>query len=91
MQRVLITGACGAIVQRVLPGLAERFELTLTDIRDTTFDGTKVPGVHRVDLLDNDRSVYRELFRGHDAVMDAGFVPAEGGLLAGLGTGPDRF
>jgi nucleoside-diphosphate-sugar epimerase len=91
MKKVLITGACGAIVQRVLPGLAERFELTLLDIRDTTFDGTKVPGVHHVDLLENDRTNYRDLFRGHDAVIHSGFVRADGGLLAGIGSGPDRF
>ncbi|HKJ85577.1 MAG TPA: NAD(P)-dependent oxidoreductase [Spirochaetia bacterium] len=91
MKRIAITGACGRIIQRVLPGLAERFEVTLLDLRDTTFDGERVEGVHKVDLLDNDRTKYRELFRGHDAVIHSGFVRAPHGGMAGTGDGPELF
>lgn len=91
MKKLLVTGACGAIAQRVLPGLSERFELTLLDLRDTDFNGNPVAGVHHVDLLENDRTLYRELLRGHDAVLHSGFVRAREGGLAGTGSGPDRF
>ncbi len=91
MKRVAITGACGRIIQRVLPGLAERFELTLLDLRDTTFDGEQVDGVHKIDLLENDRTKYRELFRGHDAVIHSGFVRAPHGGMAGTGAGAELF
>ncbi len=90
-QRVVVTGACGRIIERVMPGLAERFDLTLVDIRDTDFDGKPVPNVHKVDLLDNDRAAYRELFRGHDAVIHSGFVRSSDGGRAGTGAGSERF
>ena len=86
-----MTGACGEIAQRVLPGLSEHFELTLLDIRDTTLDGTKLKGVHQIDLLNDDRTAYRELFRGHDAVIHSGFVRAPEGGMAGTGNGPETF
>jgi hypothetical protein len=91
MTRVAVTGACGAIAQRVLPGLAERFALTLLDIRDTSFDGSHVSNVHHVDLLNDDRTEYTELFRGHDAVLHCGFVREPTGGLAGTGNGPELF
>ncbi|MFW5688736.1 MAG: NAD-dependent epimerase/dehydratase family protein [Spirochaetota bacterium] len=90
-QRVAVTGACGVIMQRVLPGLAEHFDLTLVDVSDTTRAGERVEGVHRLDLLDNDRTAYRELFRGHDAVIHSGFVRAPEGGAAGTGGGPEAF
>lgn len=86
-----MTGACGEIAQRVLPGLSEHFELTLLDIRDATPQGARVEGVHRIDLLNNDRTAYRELFRGHDAVIHSGFVRAPEGGMAGTGNGPETF
>lgn len=89
--KVVVTGACGVIVQRVLPSLAERFELTLLDVRDSTFDGRRVEGVINADLLDNDRSNYREIFAGHDAVIHAGFVREPAGGLPGHGSGAERF
>ena len=90
-KRVVITGACGRIIERVLPELSQHFELTLVDVRDTTFDGKPVPGIHKVDLLDNDRTAYRELFRGHDAIIHSGFVRAPDGGIAGTGAGRETF
>lgn len=89
--RIVVTGACGRIARRVLPGLAAQFELTLLDLRDTDFDGNPVPGVHRIDLLDDDRHAYRELFRGHAAVVHSGFVRPPDGGMAGTGAGPGTF
>ncbi len=90
-KRVVVTGACGRIIERVLPGLSEHFDLTLVDVRDTNFDGEPVPGVRTIDLLDNDRAAYRELFRGHDAVIHSGFVRSGTGGAAGTGGGPQDF
>ena len=90
-KRVVVTGACGRIIERVLPGLSEQFDLTLVDIRDTDFDGKPVAGVRPIDLLDNDRTAYRELFRGHDAVIHSGFVRSAKGGSAGTGGGPEDF
>ncbi|MFW6292605.1 MAG: NAD-dependent epimerase/dehydratase family protein [Spirochaetota bacterium] len=90
-QRVVVTGACGRVAQRVLPGLSAHFDLTLVDVRDTTFDGEHVSDVHLIDLLNDDRSAYRELFGGHDAVLHSGFLRSADGGRAGTATGPETF
>ncbi len=89
--RVVVTGACGRIIERVLPGLAAEFDLTLVDIRDTDFNGNPVEGVHKIDLLDNDRTAYRDLFRGHEAVIHSGFVRSPKGGRAGTDAGSETF
>ncbi len=78
-RKVIITGACGIIMTRVLPALGERYDLTLLDKRDTNRDGEKVEGVILTDLLDRNRDRYREHFRGADAVIHSGFVRAKEG------------
>jgi hypothetical protein len=90
-KRVIVTGACGRIAQRVIPGLQKEFDLTLLDVRDTTFDGETVPGVNHIDLLDNDLTACRELFRGHDALLHCGFLRAPNGGRAGTASGPETF
>jgi nucleoside-diphosphate-sugar epimerase len=90
-KRVVVTGASGRIAQRVLPGLAEHFDLTLVDLRDTNDVGEPVEGVHKVDLLNDDRTAYAELFRGHDAVIHSGFIRSPEGGAAGSGRGPEMF
>ncbi len=89
--KLIVTGACGVIAQRVIPGLSHHFELTLLDVRSTDFYGNQVSGVRHVDLLDPDRTAYRALFRGHDALLHCGFLRPTGGGGAGTGHGPDRF
>jgi hypothetical protein len=78
-RKVVITGACGFIMTRVLPALRERYDLTLLDKRNTNPDGEKVEGVILTDLLNRDRDSYREHFRGVDAVIHSGFVRAKEG------------
>lgn len=73
-KRVVLTGACGVIASKTRPALAERYDLVLVDVRTTDPDGNHVDGVHHADLLTRDRSAYRELFRGADAVVHSGFV-----------------
>ena len=71
---VAVTGACGVIAGRVLPALAERYELRLLDKRNTGPDGSTIEGVTLVDLLDRNRDAYRAHFRGVDTVIHSGFV-----------------
>ena len=75
--RVLVTGAAGYIAGLLLPGLRDRYDLTLLDVRTTDRHGNPVQGVRIVDLLNRDRGIYREHFRGVDAVVHCGFVRAD--------------
>ncbi len=87
-RRVLITGATGYIAGRLLPGLRERYDLTLTDIRTTGRDGTPIAGVQAANLLQDDPEALRPLFRGQDSVIHLAFnrdprpTPSGSGLAA---------
>jgi hypothetical protein len=77
-RRVVITGAAGYVAQRMHAALAERWDLVLVDVRDTTRDGRKIPNLVLADLTQRDRDAYRQHFRGADAVIHCGFVRAPG-------------
>jgi hypothetical protein len=77
-RRVVLTGACGYVAQRMFAELAERWELVPIDVRATTKDGKAVPGLVVADLTERDRDRYRHLFRGADAVIHCGYVSAAG-------------
>jgi NAD+ dependent glucose-6-phosphate dehydrogenase len=73
-RRVLVTGASGYIASQILPGLRERYDCTLVDVRDTDRDGKPVEGIRIADLTQKDLDVNRELFRGIDAVVHLGYI-----------------
>lgn len=77
-KRVVVTGASGYIVQRMWSELEERYDIVALDSRSTTTDGKEVPGIRVCDLARSDRELYREHFRGADAVIHSAFVSAEG-------------
>ncbi len=77
-KRVVLTGACGYIAQRMMRPLAERYDLVCLDVADKTRDGKAVPNLHIADLSDPDRDRYRAHFRGADAVLHCAFVAAPG-------------
>ena len=77
-KRVVITGASGYIIQRMWSELTERYEIIALDSRETTSDGKKVPGIRVCDLTQRDRKLYREHFKGADAVIHSAFVSAPG-------------
>ncbi|HTO11174.1 MAG TPA: NAD-dependent epimerase/dehydratase family protein [Candidatus Binatia bacterium] len=77
-RRVVLTGACGRVAQRMFKPLAERWDLVSIDVRDKGPDGAPVPSVIIADLTDPDRNAYRQHFRGADAVIHCGFVRAPG-------------
>ena len=75
-RRVVLTGACGYIVQRMLPELQAQWDVVLLDVRETLRDGSRLEGVRVCDLLEKDRSAYRHHFEGADAVIHSGFASA---------------
>ncbi len=77
-KRVVLTGACGYVAQRMIDALGQRYDLVCLDVSDETGDGTAVPGVRIADLTDPDRDAYREHFRGAEAVVHCAFVRAPG-------------
>lgn len=92
-RKVLITGATGYIATRLLPGIRDRYDLTLVDIRGTTRDGTPVEGVTIADVLRDDPETLRPLFAGQDSVIHLAFnteprpAPREGRLAANSAAG----
>jgi hypothetical protein len=87
-RKVLITGATGYIATRLLPGIRDRYDLTLADIRATRRDGTAVEGVQIADFLRDDLESLRPYFKGQDSVIHLAFnsvprpAPREGQLAA---------
>jgi len=77
-RRVVLTGAAGYVAQRMYKALTERWDVVPIDVRDTTRDGAKVPGMVISDLTRPDRNAYRQHFKGADAVIHCGFVRAPG-------------
>ncbi len=77
-KRVVLTGACGYVAQRMIEPLRERYDLVCLDVVDKTRDGTEVPDVQIADLSGRDRDRYRAHFRGADAILHCAFVQAPG-------------
>jgi nucleoside-diphosphate-sugar epimerase len=75
-RRVVVTGAAGYVAQRMWKELSARWDLVPIDVRDTTRDGVKIPGIIVADLTRPDRNEYRQHFSGADAVIHCGFVSA---------------
>ncbi|HCV24883.1 MAG: NAD-dependent dehydratase [Gemmatimonadetes bacterium] len=73
-RRLLVTGATGTIATRILPDLAERYDLVLLDVKSTDREGNTVEGVIEADLLDRNRDNYRSHFEGVDAVLHCAFI-----------------
>ncbi len=78
-KRVVLTGACGYVAQRMLRALVERYELIALDIRAEDKGSAAIPGLVQCDLTNPDRDTYREYFRGADAVVHCAFVSAPNG------------
>lgn len=76
-RKVVVIGAAGYIAGLLLPAFRERYDLTLLDIHSNDRDGNAVEGVEIADLLVRDRDVYRNHFKGVDAVVHCGFVGAD--------------
>ena len=75
-RRVVVTGAAGYVAGLMLPGLRQRYDLTLLDVRGKDRDGNPVAGLVAADLTGKDRGAYRVHFAGADAVVHCAFVKA---------------
>ncbi len=71
-----MTGAAGYVARQLLPALRERYELRLTDVRDTNRQGEKVPDVVVHDLSHLDLERHRHLFSDLDAVVHLAYNSA---------------
>ncbi|MBT3342590.1 MAG: NAD-dependent epimerase/dehydratase family protein [Gemmatimonadetes bacterium] len=72
--KLVVTGATGTIATRILPDLAERYDLILLDVKSTDRQGNTIEGVIEADLLSRDRDGYRHHFEGADAVLHCAFI-----------------
>ena len=89
---VLLTGASGYVAAQMLPAFRERYDLRLVDVSDRDVNGKRVQGVEVADLIDPDRSVYRRLFEGVDAVVHLGYKHSrQGGPGGGDAPQIERF
>lgn len=77
-RRVVLTGAAGYVAQRMFRELTARWDVVPIDVTPTTREGAPVPGIVIADLTQPDRDLYREHFRGADAVIHCGYVRAPG-------------
>jgi hypothetical protein len=76
--RVLLTGATGYIAGQLLPAFRERYELRLTDVRNTNRDGQPVEGVVVADLLEGDTATVDQLVAGVDAIVHCAYYRPNG-------------
>ena len=73
-KKVLITGACGVIATKILPGLREIYDLKMTDIKNIDVNDERIENIQTANLLDENRDNYRHLFRDMDAVIHSAFI-----------------
>jgi hypothetical protein len=73
-RKVVVTGAAGRMAGLILDDLRERYDLLPLDVRSSNDAGEAIDGIQQVDLLNKDRSAYREFFRAADTVCHFGFV-----------------
>jgi hypothetical protein len=72
-KKIVITGASGAVIGRVLPLLRQEYDLVLLDKYDTDSTGQVIEGIHKVDLVNQTRDEYRHFFKGAYAVIHAAY------------------
>ena len=73
-KKIVITGAAGGVIGRILPALRELYDLVLLDIYDKDQSGQPVEGIHKVDLINSNRDDYRRYFKNADMVIHTAFT-----------------
>jgi uronate dehydrogenase len=73
-KKIVITGAAGAVIGRVLPMLREMYELVLLDVYDMDSTGHKIEDIQRVDLVNPNRDDYRGYFKDADVVIHTAYM-----------------
>ncbi len=77
-KKIVLTGACGYMAQRMWDELMERYDVAALDRGTATRDGREVPGVQACDLADENRDAFRHHFAGVDAVVHCAYIAAPG-------------
>ena len=75
-KKIVITGAGGSVISRVIPELQKDYDLVLLVHNNIDSSGKPIEGVHAVDLVTTPREEYRQYFKGADIVIHTayGFV-----------------
>ena len=73
-KKIVISGAAGAVIGRILPMLRELYDIVLLDVFDTDPSGRPIEGIHKVDLVNSNRDDYRQYFRGADIIIHAAYT-----------------
>ena len=73
-KKVVITGAGGGVVGRILPQLRERYDLVLLDLYNTDAEGNTIEGMQIVNMANRDREALRAYFKGADVVMHTAYT-----------------
>ena len=68
-KKLVVTGACGYVVQRMWEALNARYDVVALDVTTKRRDGSEVAGVQVCDLTSDDRDSYRKHFMGADATL----------------------
>src|ERR1044071_7726620 len=82
-RKVLVTGATGYVASRLLPGIRDRYDLTLIDVRTTTRDGAPIEGAQVANLLEDDWETLRPFFAGQDSIVHLAFNRAPDAAMSG--------
>ncbi len=77
-RKIVVTGACGYVAQRMWRELTDRYDVVALDVSTRRGDAREVAGVQVCDLTSEDRDGYRAHFTGADAVVHCAFVKAPG-------------
>ena len=73
-KKIVITGASGGVIGRVLPDLRKIYDTVLLDVHNTNIDGELIEGINQVDLVNPDRESYRRFFTGADTVIHGAYL-----------------
>jgi hypothetical protein len=73
-KKIVITGAAGAVIGRVLPMLREAYDVVLLDVYNVDSGGHKIEGMQKVDLVNPNRDDYRIYFKGADVVIHTAYM-----------------
>jgi len=73
-KKIVITGASGGVIGRVLPALRETYDTVLLDVHETNSAGEIIEGINKIDLVNPDRDSYRRFFTGTDTVIHTAYM-----------------
>ena len=76
-KKVLVTGTSGYIATQLIPVFKEKYELTLLDIKNKSYDNKLVKDVIICDITNSNLNLYRKYFKDVDVVVHLAYHGAE--------------